>query len=166
MQSILPSSITYAVDHVGLELFVAPPQVDAKRNEAERLPALELDEYQLQWVQVLSEGWAYPLRSFMRERELLQCLHFGCLVDGTDCWLSFSSLLILLFASYCKILLSFSLCAQLKFSGNNILKISFLIVNISFCRSKSQFLHILSIFTNIGHSIYSSFQYRNIKSYK
>ena len=35
-----------------------------------------------QWVQVLSEGWATPLTGFMREREFLQCQHFGCLLDG------------------------------------------------------------------------------------
>ena len=31
--------------------------------------------------QVLSEGWATPLSGFMRERELLQCQHFGSLLD-------------------------------------------------------------------------------------
>jgi len=36
----------------------------------------------LQWVQVLSEGWATPLTGFMREREFLQSQHFGCLLDG------------------------------------------------------------------------------------
>ena len=36
----------------------------------------------VQWVQVLSEGWATPLRGFMREREYLQSLHFGALLDG------------------------------------------------------------------------------------
>jgi len=36
----------------------------------------------LQWVQVLAEGWATPLTGFMREREFLQCQHFGCLLDG------------------------------------------------------------------------------------
>lgn len=40
---------------------------------------LQLD---LQWVQVLAEGWASPLKGFMRERELLQVLHFGNLLDG------------------------------------------------------------------------------------
>lgn len=30
--------------------------------------------------QVLSEGWAYPLRGFMREDQYLQTLHFNCLV--------------------------------------------------------------------------------------
>ena len=32
-------------------------------------------------TQVLSEGWATPLTGFMREREYLQCLHFGSLLD-------------------------------------------------------------------------------------
>lgn len=32
---------------------------------------------ELQWVQVLSEGWAHPLKGFMREDEYLQCLHFN-----------------------------------------------------------------------------------------
>ena len=36
----------------------------------------------MQWVQVLAEGWATPLTGFMREREYLQCQHFGCLLDG------------------------------------------------------------------------------------
>ena len=33
-------------------------------------------------MQVLSEGWATPLTGFMREREYLQCLYFGSLLDG------------------------------------------------------------------------------------
>ena len=32
--------------------------------------------------QVLAEGWATPLDGFMREKEYLQCLHFGCLLSG------------------------------------------------------------------------------------
>ena len=35
----------------------------------------------LQWVQVLAEGWASPMTGFMRERQFLQCQHFGCLLD-------------------------------------------------------------------------------------
>lgn len=42
---------------------------------------LQLD---LQWVQVLSEGWATPLTGFMREAEYLQVLHFGTLLNGRD----------------------------------------------------------------------------------
>ena len=40
---------------------------------------LQLD---LQCVQVLSEGWATPLKGFMREKEYLQVVHFGTLIDG------------------------------------------------------------------------------------
>jgi len=39
---------------------------------------------ELQWVQVLAEGWAYPLRGFMREDEYLQTLHFNTLQSGMD----------------------------------------------------------------------------------
>ena len=35
----------------------------------------------LEWVQVLSEGWATPLSGFMVERQFLQCQHFGCLLS-------------------------------------------------------------------------------------
>lgn len=38
---------------------------------------LEINKVELQWLQVLSEGWAHPLRGFMREDEYLQCLHFN-----------------------------------------------------------------------------------------
>ena len=34
-------------------------------------------------MQVLAEGWASPLKGFMREKEYLQCLHFNCLLDET-----------------------------------------------------------------------------------
>lgn len=38
---------------------------------------------EMQWVQVLAEGWATPLNGFMRERGSLQFLHFHCLMDGS-----------------------------------------------------------------------------------
>lgn len=37
----------------------------------------------LQWVHVLAEGWATPLRGFMNEEQYLQSLHFGRLIKGT-----------------------------------------------------------------------------------
>ena len=43
-----------------------------------------LSQLDLQWLQVLSEGWATPLKGFMREREFLQCQHFGVLLDGQE----------------------------------------------------------------------------------
>ena len=64
------------------ELFVAPELVDEVRAEADGLPSLEISELDLQWVQVLSEGWAKPLKGFMREKQFLQSQHFNCLLDG------------------------------------------------------------------------------------
>lgn len=43
---------------------------------------ISFPQLDLQWVQVLAEGWASPLKGFMREREFLQVLHFGNLLDG------------------------------------------------------------------------------------
>ena len=63
------------------ELFVQPSHLAASQKEAEDLPKLSITKLDCQWLQVLSEGWATPLTGFMREREFLQCQHFGCLQD-------------------------------------------------------------------------------------
>ena len=34
------------------------------------------------YLKVLSEGWATPLKGFMKEREYLQCMHFATLLDS------------------------------------------------------------------------------------
>ena len=53
-----------------MELFAADPI--RTKAEAETLPSVEINEIDLQWVQVLSEGWASPLQGFMTESEYLQ----------------------------------------------------------------------------------------------
>lgn len=63
-------------------LQVPDDQVATLTAEAGTLPSVEISKLDLQWVQVLGEGWATPLSGFMKEREYLQSLHFGCLVDG------------------------------------------------------------------------------------
>uniref|UniRef100_A0A2P2J8J6 sulfate adenylyltransferase n=2 Tax=Rhizophora mucronata TaxID=61149 RepID=A0A2P2J8J6_RHIMU len=52
---------------------------------AESMPKVRLTNTDLEWVHVISEGWASPLRGFMRESEYLQSLHFNFLrlKDGT-----------------------------------------------------------------------------------
>jgi len=65
------------------ELLVAKELVEEVRREAEKMPGLDITKVDLQWVQVLSEGWARPLKGFMREREYLQTQHFNCLLDGS-----------------------------------------------------------------------------------
>lgn len=57
-----------------MELFVSDERRANATTEAESLPSIEINEVDLQWVQVLSEGWASPLKGFMREREYLQVL--------------------------------------------------------------------------------------------
>ncbi|CAK1552884.1 unnamed protein product [Leptosia nina] len=67
------------------ELFIYGNRLSCAIEEATRLPQIHLTKLDLQWVQVLSEGWAYPLKGFMRETEYLQSLHSNCLTlpDGT-----------------------------------------------------------------------------------
>ncbi|XP_002517058.2 ATP sulfurylase 1, chloroplastic [Ricinus communis] len=62
-----------------VQLFVEKSQRDFKRKEAISLPKIKLTKIDLQWVHVLSEGWASPLNGFMRQSEFLQTLHFNCL---------------------------------------------------------------------------------------
>ncbi|XP_018420494.1 PREDICTED: bifunctional 3'-phosphoadenosine 5'-phosphosulfate synthase 2 isoform X2 [Nanorana parkeri] len=76
--AIVPSSATKDVH----ELFVSENRLDEAREEAENLPSVQITKLDLEWVQVLSEGWATPLKGFMREREYLQVMHFNTLLDG------------------------------------------------------------------------------------
>ncbi|KAB1203677.1 ATP sulfurylase 2 [Morella rubra] len=59
---------------------VVPESERAKKtSEAEALPKVCLTKIDIEWVHVISEGWASPLRGFMRENEYLQSLHFNSL---------------------------------------------------------------------------------------
>ncbi|CAH8543870.1 unnamed protein product [Schistosoma turkestanicum] len=61
------------------ELYVTDP-LEVEKLKAEcssSLPHLNITELDLQWIQTLAEGWATPLKGFMREEEYLQVLYFG-----------------------------------------------------------------------------------------
>lgn len=75
---VIPKSANEGVK----ELFVAENKLSQAREEAESLPSVTITSLDLQWLQVLSEGWATPLAGFMREQEYLQSQHFGCLMDS------------------------------------------------------------------------------------
>ncbi|KAF2310096.1 hypothetical protein GH714_006526 [Hevea brasiliensis] len=49
------------------------------------MPKVRLTKIDVEWVHMISEGWASPMRGFMRENEYLQSLHFNSLrmADGT-----------------------------------------------------------------------------------
>ncbi|WOL04330.1 ATP sulfurylase 2 [Canna indica] len=68
-----------------VELVVPEAERAARRAEASLLPAVRIGPVDLEWVHVVSEGWASPLRGFMREAEYLQSLHFNSLrlADGS-----------------------------------------------------------------------------------
>ncbi|XP_076361573.1 bifunctional 3'-phosphoadenosine 5'-phosphosulfate synthase-like [Tachypleus tridentatus] len=76
-EGIVPESAVNTVK----ELFVPKERLEEVRVEAESLPCVDIDKLHVEWVQILSEGWATPLRGFMRERQFLQCIHFNCLFD-------------------------------------------------------------------------------------
>lgn len=77
-RGVIPGSVVDCVK----ELFVSPEYLPAAMEEAAALPSVEISKLDLQWVQVLSEGWATPLTGFMREAEFLQSQHFGCYLEG------------------------------------------------------------------------------------
>ncbi|RWV97051.1 hypothetical protein GW17_00040188 [Ensete ventricosum] len=68
-----------------VELVVPEAERAARRAEASRLPAVRIGPVDLEWVHVVADGWASPLRGFMREAEYLQSLHFRSLrlADGS-----------------------------------------------------------------------------------
>ncbi|GAQ84400.1 ATP sulfurylase [Klebsormidium nitens] len=62
-----------------VDLIVPEKDRPAKRQEAGELPAVTLKAIDLEWVHVLSEGWASPLTGFMRQAQYLQTLHFNAI---------------------------------------------------------------------------------------
>ncbi|CAD5221249.1 unnamed protein product [Bursaphelenchus okinawaensis] len=66
------------------ELFVKSEEEKKTLLEAAKdAPEVEMELVDLQWLQVLAEGWATPLTGFMRERQYLQSLHFDQVFDLT-----------------------------------------------------------------------------------
>uniref|UniRef100_A0A914X0Z2 adenylyl-sulfate kinase n=1 Tax=Plectus sambesii TaxID=2011161 RepID=A0A914X0Z2_9BILA len=63
------------------ELFVSAAERADKTNSTAEMPRVDITEVDLQWLQVLAEGWATPLYGFMRERQYLQCMKHGLLLD-------------------------------------------------------------------------------------
>lgn len=51
-----------------------------RKAEAETLPKVLITDIDLNWLQVIGEGWASPLKGFMREGTLLETLHFNSIL--------------------------------------------------------------------------------------
>ncbi|KAG5324536.1 PAPSS synthase, partial [Acromyrmex heyeri] len=72
----------YELKQPCLELFVEEDRLDDIRKEIKTLPIVEIGKLDVQWLQVLAEGWAAPLKGFMRENEYLQVQYFNCLYEN------------------------------------------------------------------------------------
>lgn len=65
------------------ELFVSEADKAAKTAAAGGYTKLAINKVSMQWLQVLAEGWASPLKGFMSEKQFLQCIHFNQ-IDGVN----------------------------------------------------------------------------------
>ena len=63
-----------------VNLIVPPEQLPLKLAEAATLPKVPLTDYDINWLQVIGEGWAAPLKGFMREGALVQQLWFNSML--------------------------------------------------------------------------------------
>ncbi|CAK8575795.1 unnamed protein product [Lathyrus sativus] len=82
---MIKSSLIETGGGVLVDLVVPENGRDSKVLEAKPLPNVKLTKVDFEWVHVIGEGWASPLKGFMRENEYLQSLHFNSfrLNDGS-----------------------------------------------------------------------------------
>lgn len=65
-----------------IDLHVPSSLLSSRKKEAATLPKVLLTDIDINWLQTIGEGWASPLKGFMREGVLLQALHHNSvLVD-------------------------------------------------------------------------------------
>lgn len=102
------------------ELIVSEDRKEMLKQEAETLQGVEVNEVDLQWIQILSEGWAYPLRGFMREDQYLQSQHFNCTITGDDGRISQSVPIVLSVSSSEKQQLDGCSTLALRYRGQNV----------------------------------------------
>uniref|UniRef100_A0A6N2KPE0 sulfate adenylyltransferase n=1 Tax=Salix viminalis TaxID=40686 RepID=A0A6N2KPE0_SALVM len=77
--TVIKSSLIEPDGGVLVDARVPESERGSKTLEAELLPKVSLAKIDVEWVHVISEGWASPLKGFMRENEYLQSLHFNSL---------------------------------------------------------------------------------------
>ena len=63
-----------------VDLHVPDHLKSQRRAEAETLPKVLISDIDLNWLQTIGEGWASPLKGFMREGTLLETLHFNSIL--------------------------------------------------------------------------------------
>lgn len=76
----LPNGLPYPDGDEIIDLLVPPRLVQQKFAEAATLPKALLTDIDVNWLQTIAEGWAAPLKGFMREGTLLQTMHFNSIL--------------------------------------------------------------------------------------
>ena len=76
----LPNGLPYPDGDEIVDLLVPKDKVSKLRAEAETLPKALLTDIDVNWLQTVAEGWAAPLKGFMREGTLLQTMHFNSIL--------------------------------------------------------------------------------------
>ena len=76
----LPNGLPYPDGDEIVDLLVSKEQLSKLRVEAETLPKALLTDIDVNWLQTVAEGWAAPLKGFMREGTLLQTIHFNSIL--------------------------------------------------------------------------------------
>ncbi|VDO42029.1 unnamed protein product, partial [Onchocerca flexuosa] len=81
-KNVLPAKVYQQISGPPIrELYVDGESKNKILKRMNSFPKVQLTKIDLEWLQVLAEGWASPLPGFMRERQYLQCLHHGLLLD-------------------------------------------------------------------------------------
>lgn len=57
------------------------PMTVEEAKEVDTLEVLDIDIEQIEYLQTIGQGWAYPLRRFMNELELLECMHMKTMTN-------------------------------------------------------------------------------------
>ena len=76
----LPEGLPYPDGDEIIDLHVSASKAQALRDEAEKAPKVLLTDIDVNWLQTIAEGWAAPLKGFMREGTLLQTIHFNSIL--------------------------------------------------------------------------------------
>jgi len=67
-----------------VNLIVPVNQQASFKSKAAKLDSLALSEEELQWLHILAEGWASPLKGFMTEEQYLQTSHFQHIIVNDE----------------------------------------------------------------------------------
>jgi 3'-phosphoadenosine 5'-phosphosulfate synthase len=76
----LPQGLPYPDGDEIIDLVLPPTQAAKAKIEADTLPKALLTDIDVNWLHTIGDGWAAPLKGFMREGTLLQTIHFNSML--------------------------------------------------------------------------------------